>query len=179
MLIARSSVECQLYMDLHACSCGETKFEAEHVLREDQEGRLLAVYGGSCARCGLPRQFTFELDEAIPPSPPAFGGPTASRIICPGEFLLVAEQAAASVALVPVAGAAPDQDVRDRLAVATAVEAVTEVLKFIPDSMDAVPEDAFISTAGRAAYTREPGRFTRARLEAAASAYREALSARL
>ncbi|MFI7004419.1 hypothetical protein [Nocardia sp. NPDC050175] len=177
MLIARSSVECQLYMDLHACSCGETKFEAEHVLREDQEGRLLAVYAGSCARCGLPRQFTFELDEAIPPSPPAFGGPTASRIICPGEFLLVAEQAAASVALVPVAGA--DQDDRDRLSVATAVEAVTEVLKFIPDSMDAVPADAFTSAVGRAAYTREPGRFTRARLEATASAYREALAARL
>lgn len=166
-------------MDLHACSCGETSFEADHVLREDDEGRLLAVYGGSCARCGLPRQFTFELDEAIPPSPPAFGGSVASRIICPGEFLLVAEQAAASVALVPAADAAPQQLDPDRLAVATAVAAVEEVLKFIPDAMDAVPAEAFISSVGRAAYAREPGRFTRARLEATATAYRDALAARL
>ncbi|MFI5776864.1 hypothetical protein [Nocardia sp. NPDC051570] len=164
MLVSRSSVECRLYMDLHACSCGETSFEPGHVLREDEEGRLLAVYSGSCARCGLPRQFTFVLDDEMPPSPPAFGGAAASRIICPGEFLVVAEQAAA-------------RD-RDRTAVATAVAAVEEVVKFIPDAMDAVPAEAFTSLTGRAAYVREPGRFARARLEATASAYREALASR-
>jgi hypothetical protein len=178
MLLARSSPECRLYMDLHACSCGETGFAAEHVLREDAEGRLLAVYDGSCPRCGLPRRFTFVLDEALPPPPPAFGGPLPSRIICPGQFLLVADQAAASAPLTPSVED-PRRAERDRLAVATAAAAVDEVLKFIPAGQSAVPEQAFTSPAGRAAHAREPGRFSRERLEATAAAHRATLAAHL
>jgi hypothetical protein len=179
MLIARSSPECRLYMDLHACSCGENRFEAGHVLREDAEGRLLAVYRGTCPRCELPRQFTFALDDAVPPPPPAFGGPQASRIIDPGEFLLVADRAAASATLEPDADAASRQAERARVALATAVAAVDEVLKFIPEGESAVPAAAFTSLAGRAAYAREPGRFSRSRLEATAEAHRSVLSAHL
>ncbi|HEU5332015.1 MAG TPA: hypothetical protein VFU73_04615 [Actinocrinis sp.] len=179
MLIARSSPECRLYMDLHACSCGETGFEAGHVLREDPEGRLVAVYRGNCPRCGLPRQFTFALDEAVPPPPPAFGGPAASRIICPGEFLLVADQAASSVPLVPEHSIDPERAAHARIALATAVAAVEEVLKFIPEGASSVPEEAVTSQAGRTAYAREPGRFSRARLEATIAAHRAALAARI
>jgi hypothetical protein len=178
MLIARSSPECRLYMDLHACSCGETRFEAEHVVREDAEGRLLAVYEGLCPRCGLPRRFTFVLDDAIPPPPPAFGGPTPSRIICPGEFLLVADQAAASAESGPDA-ADPRQADHDRVALATAAAAVDEVLKFIPEGQSSVPEQAFSSIAGQAVFAREPGRFSRLRLEATANSHRAALAARI
>lgn len=195
MLIARSSPECRLYMDLHACSCGETGFEAGHVLREDPEGRLVAVYRGTCPRCGLPRQFTFVLDDAVPPPPPAFGGPAASRIICPGEFLLVADQAASSVTLVPESSADPEPSAdpspapessadperaaHARIALATAIAAIEEVLKFIPEGASSVPEAAVTSQAGRAAYAREPGRFSRPRLEATIAAHRAALAARI
>lgn len=179
MLIARSSPECRLYMDLHACSCGETRFEAGHVLREDDEGRLLAVYRGTCPRCELPRQFTFALDAALPPPPPAFGGPQPSQIIDPGEFLLVADRAAASATLEPDAAASPRAAEQTRLALATAVAALDEVLKFIPQGQSAVPAAAFTSPAGRAAYAREPGRFSRARLEATATAHRTTLAAHI
>ncbi|MGY2062998.1 hypothetical protein ACW9HQ_49610, partial [Nocardia gipuzkoensis] len=76
----------------------------------------------------------------------------------------------------PVTGAASREPDRDRTALATAVAAVAEVVKFIPEGMDTVPADAFTSAVGRAAHSRESGRFTRARLEATASAYREALT---
>jgi hypothetical protein len=166
-------------MDLHACSCGETRFEAGHVLREDAEGRLLAVYRGTCPRCGLPRQFTFALDQSVPPPPPAYGGARPSQIIDPGEFLLVADQAAASATLEPDAAATPSQAEQMRLALATAVAALDEVLKFIPEGESAVPAAAFTSPAGRAAYTREPGRFSRPRLEATAAAHRTTLAAHI
>jgi hypothetical protein len=179
MLIARSSPECRLYMDLHACSCGETGFEAGHVLREDPQGRLLAVYRGICRRCELPRRFTFVLDESVPPPPPAFGGPAASRIICPGEFLLVADQAASSVTLAPEDDADPERAEHARIALATAVAAVEEVVKFIPEGASSVPEEAVTSQAGRAAFAREPGRFSRPRLEATIAAHRAALAARI
>lgn len=179
MLIARSSPECRLYMELRACSCGEAWFEAGHVLREDPEGRLLAVYRGICPRCALPRRFTFVLDEAAPPPPPAFGGPAPSRIICPGEFLLLADRAAASAALAPEHGADPERAEHARAALATAVAAAEEVLKFIPDGGSCVPEASFTSQAGRAAYAREPGRFSRASLEETVAERRAALTTRI
>ncbi|MBR7832518.1 hypothetical protein KDL01_04570 [Actinospica durhamensis] len=178
MLIARSSPECRLYMDLHACSCGETGFAAEHALQEDAQGRLLAVYSGLCPRCGLPRQFVFALDDAIPPPPPAFGGAAASRIVDPGEFLLYADKASAAAGFAPDAGDAGDPQAgeRGRLALAAAAAAVDEVLKFIPQGAAAVPEAAFTSATGRALYAREPGRFSKVRLEATAASHRAALA---
>lgn len=163
-------------MDLHACSCGETRFEARHVLRESPEGALLAVYEGTCPRCGLPRRFTFTLDQAVPPPPPAFGGAEPSAIICPGEFLLTAAQAAGSAPLDP-AGLPPAGAAAARNALGTAVAATEEVLKFIPEGADAVPQAAITSPAGAALYVHEAGRFSRARLEATLAAYREALAA--
>lgn len=176
MLIARSSPECRLYMDLHVCSCGEGRFEAQHVLRESDEGALLAVYEGACRSCESPRRFTFTLDDALPPPPPAFGGQQPSSIICPGEFLLVAAEAASSAPAEP-AGLSDRQLGTTRDALARAVAAVEEVLKFIPEGADAVPEAAVTSSAGAALYSRDAGRFSRARLEAVLAAYRESLAA--
>src|SRR5262245_31108671 len=96
MLVARSAPECRLYMDLHACSCGSVAFESRHSLRVGDTGALVAVYSGTCANCGLPRLFEFELDPRTPPLPPAFGGPEPSRIICPGQFAIVADHEAAT-----------------------------------------------------------------------------------
>jgi hypothetical protein len=175
MLVARSAPECRLYIDLNPCSCGETAFDVRHTLRTGPDGGLVAVYEGWCARCGLPRRFTFALDPATPPPPPAYGGTAPSQIICPGQFALVADQAAASAELVP-AGMPPARRARGREALARALAAQQEVLKFIPAGADEVPAGAFTSWEGRALYAQEPGRFRRARLEAVASAYRDALA---
>jgi hypothetical protein len=175
MLVARSAPECRLYLDLHPCSCGETAFDVRHTLRTGPDGALLAVYEGPCSRCGLPRRFVFALDPATPPPPPAYGGPRPSQIICPGQFALAADRAASSAELVP-AGAPPARRAQSREALARAVAAQQEVVKFVPAGSDEVPAGAFTSPEGRALYAREPGRFRRSRLEAVAAAYRDALS---
>jgi hypothetical protein len=161
MLIARSAPECRLYIDLNPCSCGEWSFDVRHTLRSGPDGALIAVYEGACPRCGLPRRFEFALDPATPPPPPAYGGPRPSRIICPGQFALVADHASRA---------------SGRDALARAIAAQQEVIKFIPAGADEVPAEAFTSWEGRALYAREPGRFRRYRLEAVAEAYRDALA---
>jgi hypothetical protein len=158
MLVARSAPECRLYIDLNPCSCGEAAFDVRHALRTGSGGGLVAVYEGPCGRCGLPRRFTFDLDPATPPPPPAFGGPRPSRIICPGQFALEADRAASSADLVP-AGATPPRRAQSRAALARALAAQQEVLKFVPQDADEVPAGAFTSWEGRALYAREPGRF--------------------
>jgi hypothetical protein len=173
MLVARSAPECRLYLDLHPCSCGEAGFAMRHVVRVGGDGALEAVYEGGCPRCGLPRRFVFALDPATPPPPPAYGGPTPSRIICPGQFALVAEQAARSAPLDP----APPDTAGGRATLAQALAAQQEVVKFIPAGGSAIPAEAFASPEGRALYQREPGRFDRERLMAVIDAYRQALTA--
>ncbi|GIH16549.1 hypothetical protein [Rugosimonospora africana] len=174
MLIARSAPECRLYIDLHACSCGEAAVDVRHRLRTGTDGSLDAVYEGQCPRCGLPRRFEFTLDPATPPPPPAFGGPTPSRIICPGQFALVADRQARSAPLRPTAD--PRQRARGRAAIARALAAQEEVAKFIPPGGFAVPGDAFTSADGLALYRREPDRFTADRLAAVTETYREVLT---
>ena len=110
-----------------------------------------------------------------PAAPPAFGGPQPSRIICPGQFALEADRAASSADLVP-AGGLPSRRTQSRAALARALAAQQEVLKFIPPGADEVPAGAFTSWEGRALYAQEPGRFRADRLAAVATAYREALA---
>jgi hypothetical protein len=174
MLVARSAPECRLYISLHPCSCDETTLPVRHTLRSAGDD-LLAVYQGDCPRCGLPRQFTFVLDAAVPPPPPAFGGATPSRIICPGQFAIAADDAARATPL-SAAGLTPTQREYGRDALAYALAAQAEVLKFVPDGQDAVPAAAFTSPEGQALYAAEPGRFRRSRLSAVADAYRDALA---
>jgi hypothetical protein len=174
-LVARSAAECRLYIDLHPCSCGAVDVDMSHHLQAGPGGSLQALYEGTCRRCGLPRRFVFTLDPATPPPPPAYGGPTPSRIICPGQFAIVADQAARSAVLDPES--LPEQErARSRDALARALAAQKEVLKFIPAGADAVPPAAFTSAEGRALQAAEPGRFRKARLEAVATAYRDALA---
>jgi hypothetical protein len=90
-----------------------------------------------------------------------FGGPEPSELLDPGEWLVVADLAA---------NRAPAADQAD---FALAAAAIDEVLKFIPDGADEVPEAALRGGTGREAYAREPGRFRRRRLEAVAAAYRD------
>jgi hypothetical protein len=162
-------------MELHPCACGASAVEQERHLESGDDGELIAVYQGPCSRCGRPRRFLFTLDSELPPPPPAYGGAAPSSIICPGQFALRADSAAASVPVDDGTGD-PRVAVGAGRVLAEAAAAQIEVLKFVPADSDAVPAASFTSAEGRALYADEPGRFRRARLEAVLEAYREALS---
>lgn len=174
MLVARSSPECHLYIELHPCTCGERVLDASHRLVSTDAG-LGAVYEGICPRCGTQRRFDFVLDPEIPPGD-RFGGARASSIIDPGEFLAVADDAAKRV---PADLSRLDETQREaaRWWLTRAVNALEEVIKAVPTTADAVPETAMFSELGKAMYAREPGRFRKLRLEAVLEAYRGLLDA--
>jgi len=139
-------------------------------------GDLVAAYTGVCPGCGQERRFEFVLDERTPPMPPAYGGDEPSQIICPGQFALVAANAARS-APPEATGLSEDERRRAAARLAMALAAQEEVLKFVPDGATVVPPDRFTSTEGWALYESEPGRFRRDRLAAVAEAYRSMLTA--
>jgi hypothetical protein len=175
MLVARSAPECRLYLELHPCSCGEIEFGARHQLRNGPDGVLVAVYEGRCTKCDLPRRFEFALDPQTPPLPPAFGDAEPSKIICPGQFALVADQEAASARLDP--DPRPGANLaRDRAVLARALAAQEEIGKFVPAGADAVPAAAFVSPEGQTLYVQDPGRFDADRLAAVTDSYRAALA---
>ena len=147
-------------MELHPCACGESRGPREHRLVSGDDG-LVAIYEGPCPRCGTARTFEFALDPEIVRAD-KFGGARPSTIIDPGQFLAAAD---ASAKVNP-----PERAHLER-----AVAAMEEVIKFVPPGGDRVPEDAFFTDEGRAAYAREPGRFRKVRLEAVLGVYRDIL----
>src|SRR4029453_3774570 len=99
-----------------------------------------------------------------------YGGPEASELLDPGEWLSVADAYARNVpadtAALTSEGLHTAKSMLNR-----AAAAIDEGLKFIPPAAARVPERAFVTDRGRAAYGKEPGRFRRARLEAVRSTY--------
>ena len=173
--LARSNAEAHLYMDLHPCACGEIHFPRASSVVTTPDGVLASRYAGTCPQDGAEREFLFRLPEHFVSPPPdgvvAYGGPEPSELIDPGEWLSIADAYARSVPA-DTASLADDGLATARAMLVHAVAAVEEVLKFIPAGADRVPEDAFVTDRGRAAYTREPGRFRRPRLEAVRDTYR-------
>ncbi|HEU0036414.1 MAG TPA: hypothetical protein VFQ53_37635 [Kofleriaceae bacterium] len=170
MLIARSSPECHLYIELHPCTCGESELRTKHHLASSDDG-LVAVYEGTCPRCGAERRFDLVLDPEIPPGD-KFGGDRPSKIIDAGQFLAVADAAAKAV---PANTSALDGPARQRARwlMTRAANAIEEVLKFIPPGADRVPAEALFTAAGKEVYLAEPGRFRKLRLEAVLGVYRD------
>jgi hypothetical protein len=173
--LARTGAEAHLFMDLRPCRCGETQFPRQSAVVM-VGGELVTRYAGRCAQCGLDREFVFRLPEDILPQQAGadvvFGGPQPSELLDPGEWLQVADRQASQVPM----NDATRNDRAARLALATALAAVDEVLKFIPDRADAVPAESFRTYPGQTLYGREPGRFRRARLLAVREAYRDLLA---
>src|SRR5205807_3810576 len=118
---------------------------------------------GACARCGRARQFDFALPPALPAG--GFGGPDPSTIIDPGELLLVSDAAARRVPAEP-ARLGDEERSAGRRQLERAIAALEEVLKFVPADASSVPTSAFTSDVGAQLSDREPGRFTRACLQA-------------
>lgn len=168
--LARTRDEAHLYMDMHPCErCAGMDVAWESSLTDDG-GVPARRYHGTCGDCGTPREFVFALpDRPVMPGPDdvvVFGGPEPSHLLDPGEWLLVAD-------LCAQAAATPDAESSYNLAVAEA--AVAEILKFVPEGADAVPESAFSSARGRTVYQQEPGRFQRRRLLIVRDSYRDVL----
>ena len=173
--LARTNAEAHLYMDLHPCACGEIRFPRTSSVITTPDGDLASRYTGTCPKDGAEREFVFRLPERVTPPPPdgavEYGGSQPSELIDPGEWLAVADAYARSVPA-DTATLAADGLVTARSMLVHAAAAVDEVLKFIPADADQVPADAFVTDRGRAAYTKEPGRFRRPRLEAVRDTYR-------
>ncbi|MEV0129691.1 hypothetical protein AB0H83_14695 [Dactylosporangium sp. NPDC050688] len=166
VLQARSPEECQLYMTLHPCECGERRFAwSRHYTVPDPgqpDERGESVYEGDCPGCRRSRRFRFLIPLAPAPSP-AFGGAEPSRIIDPAQFLDHYRAMVATVA--PDPAQVPEHLLpRQYALLRTGLAALEEVLKFVPPGARAVPAGSFTSTAGAARYARDPGQFRRERL---------------
>jgi hypothetical protein len=172
--LARTNAEAHLYMDLHPCACGEIRFPRGSSVVTTPDGDLASRYTGSCPRDGAEREFMFRLPQQImmPPRDGSvrYGGVEPSELIDPGEWLSVADACARSVPA-DTAALAADGLAQAREQLKRAAAAIDEVLKFIPAGEDRVPEPAFVTDRGRAAFAREPGRFRRPRLEAVRDTY--------
>jgi hypothetical protein len=163
-LYMRTSKEAHLYMDQRPCTCGDIAFDRQSAVMT--EGAVLCSrYFGKCRTCSTMREFVFELPKVQRPigNELEFGGPDPSRLLDPGEWLAISEHHAK---LNP--GTPDDLDI--------ARAALEEVIKFLPDGAECVPDDMFWSDRGRAVRGREPGRFRRDRLAAILEAYCNALA---
>jgi len=166
-VLARTTAEAHLYMDLEPCAvCGGRGLSPDSsVVLVD--GRLCSRYAGACPHCRTRREFTFLLPEQILlPLAEAvvFGGPEPSELLDPGQWLAVADLAAAGD---------PDGTPANRTDLLYAAAALDEVLKFVPPGAVEVPAGAVRTGQGHEVYDREPGRFRRDRLAAVAQAYRD------
>lgn len=155
--------ECHLYMDLHPCErCGEPDFPWSVHEAAERDGQRISSYEGDCPACGTRRRFEFVvLDPNLPP--PTLGGPEPSMIIDPGEFYDAGDVASEMVGLPARPSVEQVYDAYD--AASDAVAATEEILKFIPPQAKSVPEEAFTSERGRAAFAADPSRFGRADVE--------------
>ncbi|MFG2062018.1 hypothetical protein ACGFIK_11430 [Micromonospora sp. NPDC048871] len=171
--LSRANAEAHLYMDLHACSCGSTRFPRHSSVVVLADGDLASRYTGACEGCGEEREFVFRLPATPTDAGGGFryGGDEPSQLLDPGEWLLVADAYAASVPAETTGEAAQ----RARAALTRAVAALDEVVKFAPDGAE-IPGAAFVSDRGRQLHQREPGRFRRERLAAVRGAYADLLT---
>jgi hypothetical protein len=164
--VVRTRDEAHLYLDLRPCDCGsvETRWESGVVA---VGATRAAAYSGTCSSCGAEREFVFALPEreVIPEAFPTFGGPEPSQLLDAGEWLWVADLTAGNVP--------PDDPEAAHRALTIARAAVDEVVKFIPDGEDDVPDRAFWSERGARVRAEEPGRFRRERLMIVRDTYRD------
>jgi hypothetical protein len=173
--LARTPTEAGLYMDLHRCPCGGPPGVRSHAVVQDG-AELLSRYTEPCPRCGTPRQFTFRLPELedLPTGPVGYGRGRPSELIDAGEWYWFSDRCASAVAAEPEDEAAV---AATRRALGLAVEALEQVLLFLPADASEPPDTAFWSEQGCSVRAAEPGRFDRERIEAVRATYQRLLTA--
>lgn len=171
--LARTPRESHLYIGLHACECGESAVRHRSHATGQGDGYLTSHYCLTCPGCGADREFVFRVPD-WPLGTDGYGGPEPSEIIDAGQWLIIADLAASAVPATP--SPLPEKRADQRQAMQMAVEAMVEILKFLPDREPAAPDSAFWTPEGRAEREREPGRFRRPRLEVVLETYRRILA---
>jgi hypothetical protein len=161
--IVRSRDEAHLYMDLHPCErCHSVEVAWQSDLTND-EGAPARRYHGICTGCRTSREFVFRLPErpAVPGPDDLvfFGGPEQSQLFDAGEWRLIGEVALKDGSAPPTGDLS--EDAERKRSFALAVAAFGEILKFIPNGADAVPESSFWTPHGQAAHDENPGQFDR------------------
>jgi len=165
--VARTRDEAHLYMDLNPCvRCGSIDVTWRHATVW-AGSELGGAYFGSCPGCSAQREFVFRLPERehVVAEFPNFGGAEPSQLLDAGEWLWVADRAARNAPTGDPAG--------ERHALHLATRAVAEVIKFIPDGQEHVPDSAFWTRRGWEVRNAEPGRFGRGRLQVVRDTYHE------
>lgn len=160
----RTESEAHVYMDQRPCACGDVEFDRVSVWMIDG-GVPCSRYFGKCRTCSTMREFVFESPKTPHPitGQMEFGGSEPSSLLDPGEWMTVSDRYAKLEPCTP-----KDLD--------TARAALEEVINFLPDGRDSVPEEMFRTEQGRAVRVRDPGRFGRASLAAALDVYRRRLA---
>ncbi|WP_067561571.1 hypothetical protein [Nocardia acidivorans] len=177
--LARTNAEARLYLSLQPCdSCGDTHCTFRSAVIT-HDGILASRYTGDCPNCAAQRVYEFRLPAQVLPPPAGavrFGEDSPSELLDPGTWLWYADTCLRQV---PTTTTGLDDRTTKaaRHTLATAIAALEEVLKFIPPTEDRVPLSAFTSATGLALHAREPGRFTRPRLEAVRDHYAATLTA--
>jgi hypothetical protein len=176
-LLARTSSEAHLYMDLRPCECGETTFPRNSSIIELEDG-LGSRYTGVCPTCGREREFVFRLpSNVILPviGQVVYGDGSPSQLLDPGEWAWVADRYAASCPA-DTSGLDQAEQRQVRLRLAAAAAATDEILVFLPDGAEEVPVEAFHSDLGQAVYDDEPDRFAADRLAVVRDTYRQMIA---
>ena len=173
--LARTPDEAGLYLDLHRCPCGGPPGVRTHAVVADGE-ELLSRYTEPCPRCGTPRQVTFRLPELedLAEDQGRYGRGRPSELLDAGEWYWFADRCATAVSAEPQDAASADAT---RRALGLAVEALEQVLLFLPPGADEFPDSAFWSDQGCSVRAADPGRFDRERIEAVQGVYRQLLAA--
>jgi hypothetical protein len=162
--LARTRDEALFYLQLQPCPrCGQQRTPWSSAL-VDVGGVLARRYSGTCAQCGLAREYVFRVPDQIPPRPPGatmhYGGDEPSELIDAGQWLLMSETVAEQTRAELAAGEHDAAALHAELAIACA----TEVIKFVPPGGAQVPDSGFWTPAGRQARDSDPRRFTLRRL---------------
>lgn len=169
--LARTPAEAGLYLDLHRCPCGGPPGVRSHEIVQDGE-ELLSRWTEPCPGCGTPRQTTFRLPEDDE-LPVGYGRGRPSELLDAGEWYWVADRCSSAVAAQPRDAA---EAAATRQAMELAVEALEQVLLFVPAGAAEPPDTAFWSELGRSVRAAGPGRFDRERIEAVRDTYRRLLT---
>jgi hypothetical protein len=172
VLRARTSREEHEYMMLAIGECSGHGVSITTVATFKEGSEWANTYAVDCPRDGKHWEFSFvsDAEPADAPDRVVFGyGREPSRLVDAGQWYVVFSFYVSAVrnAQVRAGDALPDLDSGRAIVdwIDRARAAVEEILKFIPEGADRVPESAGWTDAGRHAYRAAPDQFDRTTLE--------------
>ncbi|HKS99306.1 MAG TPA: hypothetical protein VJT31_07235 [Rugosimonospora sp.] len=177
--LARTIAEAELYISLQPCHvCRERALDTEG-FDFDERAERVRLFRAVCGDCRALRRFWFRFPvEPVPTGDghQRFGGPQASELLDPGEWMIVADDLLASVPADP-RGLTAERAGQAWQDADAALAAVEEVLKFLGPGEDRIPPAAFRSAEGGEVWRTGAWRFERAWLDSQLEICRNTLAA--